>query len=220
MYFATSSDPCSILFCQQNNLFSMFSAFISQPHWWLFIQMEWLLCCLHSVWIRERWIGIICQFVCCVWHNWRQLYSGNATVQKKEKEAKVWKQPSHCKCHLYVHTLVYGNAASMPEALTGRMMTKIRSESKSHYTSLWVLLSPPTDNCTGLQHYARDSLVPFLYGAARFDLQTHWCEHSRRFMMSFCVTRAGRSWDCEIVMGREKGTELVLISREEWRREE
>lgn len=195
MYFATRSDLCSILFCQQNNSFSVFSAFISQPHWRLFILTEWLLCYRHSVRIRERWRGIICWFVCRVWHSWRQLYSGNVTVHKK----RSWRvEATSCICHLYVHTLVYGNAASMPEALTGMMMTMIRSESKSHYTSLWLLLSPPTDNCAGLQRYERDILVPFLYGAGRFDLQAHWCEHSRRFMMSFCVTRGWtelRLWD-------------------------
>lgn len=208
----------------QNNLFSMFSAFISRPRWSSRIQAGWLYHSTHCVWIRVRETDNVRVFV---WH--RHSCSDPACTSTMEpcwrsNRRLDWKRQrgkETMAVHvLYAHTLVYGNALGLPVALAGMMM--MRCKSKSHYTSLWVLLSLPTDNCIGLRCYESDSPVPVPFFIVRvwYDLQAHWCEHFGLFMVSFCVTQGQTELRLRDSERKKREKKLMLIKREERRKGE
>lgn len=159
---------------------------------------------------RGRQIIFLCVFFVTQWAT-TIVYVWQCNCISKNKLRLDWKWQKRGKNKffavgytLYIHTVVYGNAVGLPVALAGMMM--MRCKSKSHYTSLWVLLSPLTDNCIGLWCYENDSLVLVPFFMVRPDmifertgantLDFLWCP--------FVSHGARRSWDCEIGIGRKE----------------
>ena len=95
-------------------------------------------------------------------------------------------------------------------------------KSKSHYTSLRVLLSPLTDNCIGLWRYENDSpvLVPFFMARPDMIFERTGANTLDFLWCPFVSHEARRSWDYEIGKWKKREKKLMLISREEWRRRE
>ena len=101
-------------------------------------------------------------------------------------------------------------------------MMMMRCKSKSHYTSLWVLLSPLTDNCIGLWCYESDSLALVLFFMVRPDMIFgRTGANTLDFLWCPFVSHGGQT---ELRLRdsdrKKREKKLMLINGEEWRRGE